>query len=278
MSALRFLCFLLLAVLSPAAGQAADCVTIRHGDVSLLQDARCSGLKLVSRKRDDPRSNIDIGAIWAEFESAGNAGEWRYNDWVKKQVATLNFDRPISITPDLKSEDQFSIESLYRSERLISARYSRWICCGAHGATIYSSINVDNRRWTLLALDDLIDRGAAANFCWRQFGRQKENGEDFTKAYPRERPWVENDFDSPRIGPTTRDMIGPVVVSSQPSKDRTQRIFISVIKNEGRWSFTRQGAVVDFGELLGYASGPFACLFQNEDLNASARPGASFPP
>jgi hypothetical protein len=276
--AFRGLCFLLFAMLLPTAGQAADCVSVRQGDVSLAQDAACGNLRVAVRKRDDPRPNIDIAATWIEFTVPGNAGEWRYNDWIRKQVATLNFDKPINLTPDLKSEDRLVVDSLYRSERLISARYARWVCCGSHGDTIYSSVNVDIERWTLLAPDDLVDRAAAANFCWRQFGDLKKRGDAFAKAYPRERPWTEDDFDGRQIGPIMRDMIGPVVINPQPSRDRSQRIFTSVVKDQGRWSFTGQGALIDFGELLGFAPGPFFCTFQNADLKEMARPGAAFPP
>lgn len=267
-----------MALLMPGLAEAADCVAVRQGEVSLVQDARCDGLKLMSRKRDDPRPNIEVGATWVEYAAPGNPGEWRYNDWIGKQIATFNFDKPINLSPDLTSQDRFTINSFYRSDRLISARYGRWVCCGAHGDTIYSSINVDIERWTLLAPDDLVHPGAAANSCWQQFADRKNKGDAFAKAFPRARPWSDDDFDHHQIGPVMRYMIGPVIADPKPSKERTSRIFVSVVKDQGRWSFTDQGALIDFGELLGFPSGPFFCTFQNAELRAMGQRGIAFPP
>ena len=122
----------ILAVLMPGLAQAADCITVRQGDVAIVQEARCGDLKLMSRKRDDSRPNIDIAATWIEFTLPSSPGEWRYNEWVRRQIATLNFDRPIQLAPDHKSEDRFALDSFYRSDRLISVRYARRICCGGH--------------------------------------------------------------------------------------------------------------------------------------------------
>jgi hypothetical protein len=274
----RLLLFILLAVLPPGPATAADCLVSRPGEISIVPVPACDGLEVKSRKRDDPSSNVDVTATWVEFTEPGNAGEWRYNDWIRKQVATLNFDRPIKGPADRQREDRLGLATLYRSPQLISARYSRWVCCGVRGDTLYGSVNVDIARWTLLTPDRLVSLGAAANFCWRQFAEEGRRGEAFAKAFPTARSWLDDDFEHRPIGRVMFDMIGPVVVNPKPSTDRTQRIFVEVLRNQSRWSFTEQGALVDFGELLGFAEGPYFCTMQNDDLRRMARPDASFPP
>src|SRR5262249_50764589 len=148
---------------------------------------------------------------------------------------------------------------LYRSDRLISARYSRSLCCGAQSKTLYRSINVDLTRWTLFSPDDLVSLGATANACWRQFANDKRYGEAFAAAWPLERPWVDRDFEINRIGHRMRELIGPTVVDPKPSQERTQRVFVAALKDQSRWSFSDRGASVDFGALLGAASAPFFC-------------------
>src|SRR4051812_24331557 len=190
----RLIFGVILAVLMPGLAEAADCITVRQGDVTVVRDARCGDLKLMSRKRDDSRPNIDVAATWIEFAQPSSPGEWRYNEWVRGQIATLNFDKPIQLAPDRKSEDRFAIDSFYRSDRLISVRYARRMCCGGHDDTIYGSVNVDIARWTLFSPDDLVSLGAAANACWRQFGDDSQRGDAFTQVYPLERPWTDRDF------------------------------------------------------------------------------------
>ena len=75
-----------------------------------------------------------------------------------------------------------------------------------------------------------------------------------------------------------RDMIGPVVVNPVPSRERTRSLFISALKDQARWSFSEQGARIDFGELLGVAAGPFFCVLPNADLRGIAHPGVAIPP
>jgi len=257
---------------------AADCLASRLSEISIVPVPACDGLEIKSRKRDDPPSNADVSATWVEFTEPRNPGEWRYNDWIRKQVATLNFDRPIKSPADQQSEDRFGMATLYRSPRLISARYARWVCCGVRGDTLYGSVNVDLARWSLLAPDRLVSLGAAANSCWRQFADERRRGEAFAKAFPTARHWRDDDFEHRQIGRVMRDMIGPVVVNPTPSTDRTERIFVATLSDQSRWSFTEQGALVDFGELLDFAEGPFFCETQNADLRQMARPGASIPP
>jgi hypothetical protein len=278
----RFLAAVLLAVFLPAAAQATDCVTVSQDDVAIVDvaivgDAGCGALRLVSRQRDEP--SVEIGATWLEFVAPASPGEWRYNDWIHRQVASINFDKPIKSVPDKRREDRFTIRSFYRSDRLISARYGRWLCCGGKaGDTIYGSVNVDIERWTLLSPDDLVSLGAAANLCWRQFGDASKRGAAFAQAYPIERLWDDRDFEFRRVGHVMRDIIGPVVVNPVASTERTKSLFVAVLRDQSRWSFSEHGALVDFGQLLGVAEGGFACNFDNTEMRAIARAGVAIPP
>jgi hypothetical protein len=244
----RGLVGLLLVVLCPGFCEAADCVAIRHGDVAISRTAACDGLRLLSR-----RSGARL-ATWIEFVEPASAAEWRYNEWIHRQLAA-------------RRADAFAVESLYRSDRLISARYS-----------FGGSVNVDAARWTLFSPDDVVSLGAAANTCWGWFAGDKMRGPEFARAFPRERPWIDGDFGHRPFGPVMREIIGPDVIDPEPSAGRTRRLFVAVLRDQARWSFSDAGARVDFGALLGKASQPFSCSFAIADLTAIARPGAAVPP
>lgn len=274
---IRILGAALLAMLLPAAAQAADCIAVRQDDVTIVKDAGCGELRLLSRQRDELAA--EIGATWIEFVEPAGPGEWRYNDWIHRQVASINFDKPMRSVPDKRREDRFTIRSFYRSDRLISARYGRWLCCGGNaGDTIYGSVNVDLEHWTLLSPDDLVRLGSAANVCWQQFGDDGKRGVAFAKAYPIERLWSDRDFEVRRVGRVMRDIIGPVVVNPVVSQERTKGVFVAVLRDQSRWSFTDHGALVDFGQLLGLAEGTFTCSFATAELKAIAHAGVAVPP
>jgi hypothetical protein len=237
----------LFIVLCPGFAHAADCIAVQQGEVAVSQDAGCGDLKLMSRPDGAPP------ATWAEFAKPDGPAEWRYNDWVRREVAL----RP----------GKFAIESLYRSDRLISARYS-----------FHDSVNVDATRWTLFSPDDLVSLGAAANACWRQFADGRKRGAAFADAWPAERPWIDRDFDFSLWPEVMREIIGPEVLDPVPSTGRTLRVFVWVLRDQARWTFSDAGARVDFGDLLGQESGRFSCAFANADLKAIARPGAAVPP
>lgn len=245
---LRGLVGLVLAVSMPGWAHAADCIAVRNGEVSIDREAGCGDLKLISREVGTP------AATWAEFARPDGPAEWRYNDWVRHEVAARKADR-------------FAIESLYRSDRLISARYS-----------FGDSVNVDATRWTLFSPDDLVSLGAAANACWRQFSGKKKRGAAFAEAWPTGRPWVDSDFHIGLWPEVMREIIGSEVLDPVPSTGRTLRVFVWVLRDQARWTFSNAGAEVDFGDLLGKKSGPFSCAFANADLKAVARPGAAVPP
>ena len=239
-----FVGVLLLLVLLPSVAEAADCIAVRQGEVSIVRGAGCGELKLVSHTGEQ------VIATWVEFSEPGSPAEWRYNDWVHRQVA--------------RRADRFAIESLYRSDRLISARYSS-----------HRSVNVDVRRWTLFSPDDLVSLGAAANACWRQFADGRAS---FAAAWPNARPWADRDFERRPFGWTMREVIGSDVIDPQPSTGRTRRVFVEVLRDQARWWFNEHGAQIDFGELLGKTAAPFSCSFANADLKTIAQPGATVPP
>ncbi len=245
---LRGLVGVLFVVLCPGLAEAADCIAARNGELSIDRDAGCGDLKLMSHA-----SGASM-ATWAEFAQPDGPAEWRYNDWVRRQVAA-------------RKADGFAIESLYRSDRLISARYS-----------FGDSINVDATRWTLFSPDDLVSLGAAANACWRQFADDEEGGAAFTKAWPTARPWIDGDFRYSRWPEVMREIIGPEVLDPVPSTGRTLRVFAWVLRDQARWTFSDAGAQIDFGDLLGNKAGPFSCTFANADLKAIAKSGVAVPP
>jgi len=274
----RLFVVVLLAVMLPGLAQAADCITVRQGDVALVKRPGCSDLRLMSRQIDDPRSSHAVAATWVEFASPASPGEWRYNDWIRRQVAAPDGGQPIKVAADLHRESRFAVRSFYRSDRLISARYGHMMCCGEKDDTLYSSINVDLARWTLLSPDDLVSLGAAANACWKQFGADEARGAAFAAAWPIERPWLDRDFEIRRIGHAMREMIGPVVIDQAPSRERSRRVFIEVLNDQSRWSFGEHGASVDFGDLLGPAAPPFFCTLPTAEFKAIAHPGVAVPP
>jgi hypothetical protein len=244
---LRGLVSVLVLVLCPGFAEAADCIAVQHSEVSVVRDAGCGDLKLMSREGGEQATT------WAEFGRPDGPAEWRYNDWVRRQVALR--------------DGGFAIQSLYRSDRLISAHYSfGW------------SVNVDATRWTLFSPDNLVSLGAAANSCWQQFAHDKTRGEAFTRDWATERPWVDGDFRFRRFPETMREIIGPDVMDPAPSTGRTLLVFVWVMRDQARWTFSDTGAEIDFGDLLGKKAERFSCSLANADLKAIAHPGAAVPP
>jgi hypothetical protein len=240
-------------------------------------DARATCGRLIARvrARDDARRNVNVSATYVEFDDPRDAAEKRYNEWIGGVVATMDFDRPITLSENEKVEDVLILESLYRSRRLISAAYSRWLCCGAHGFSAGGSINIDVASGTLVSPQDLLSLPAVADQCWRQFaalpGPLDGQGELFKHDYPMDRPFSDNDFAADPSNPPVR---GPVV----PSVEKTVHLFHSTLKRSSNWTFTDRGAAVGFGPLLGYVGADFDCVLDNAALKQMARPGVSVPP
>jgi hypothetical protein len=265
-------------------GQAADCISDRvdydrwgHqiAALSLVADADarqvCGSLTIRVRARNDPRLNVNVFSTYPEFDNPRDAAEKRYNDWIRGVVATMDFDRPLVLTEHEKVEDVLVLASLYRSRRLISAAYSRWLCCGAHGISARGSINIDATSGVLVQPQTLVSLAAAANECWRQFaalpGPLDRQGDLFKQDYPRDRPFSDRDFESEPVR-------GPLA----PSIEKTVRLFHSTLKRSSNWTFTGRGADVDFGMVLGYVGAAFICTLDNATLKPMVQPGVSLPP
>jgi hypothetical protein len=237
--------------------------------------AACGSLVARFRAPDDRRRNVNISATWLEFDNPQNAAEKRYNEWISGVVSTMDFDRPINLLESEKVEDVLILGSLYRSTRLISAMYDRWLCCGAHGISAGGSINIDMASGMLVSPQDLFDLPAVASHCWRQFatlsGPINGHGDLFKEDYPMDRPFAANDF---KDDPTGQPVSGPL----RPSVEKTVRLFNSTLKRSSNWTFTGQGTAIAFGMLLGYVGAEFDCILDNAALQPLARPGVSVPP
>ena len=269
-------------------GQAADCISGRvdydkwgHqiAALSLVLDADarrvCGSLAIRVRARNDPRLNVNVFATYPEFDKPGDAAEKRYNDWIRGVVATMDFDRPITLSRDEKVEDVLVLASLYRSGRMISAAYDRWLCCGAHGISAGGSINIDVASGSLVSPQDLFSLPAVANQCWQQFaalpGPVDGHGALFKQDYPMDRRFADKDFEGDPGSPPAGGLLAPSV-------EKTVRLFNATLKRSSNWTFTDRGSVVGFGMLLGYVSAAFECTLDNAALKPMARPGVAVPP
>lgn len=243
--------------------------------LSLVEDADarqvCGSLGIRVRARDDPRLNVNVFATYPEFDKPGDAAEKRYNEWISGVVATMDFDRPIILSENEKVEDVLVLDSLYRSKRLISAAYGRWLCCGAHGISAGGSINIDAASGMLVSPQHLFSLPAVANQCWQQFttlrGPIDGQGDLFRQDYPMDRPFSGKDFESDPVH-------GPL----EPSVEKTVRLFHATLKRSSNWAFTEQGATIGFGLLLGYVGATFDCGLDNAALKPMALPGVAVPP
>jgi hypothetical protein len=271
-----------------AKAQATDCVSERvdydkwgHqiAALSLVEDADskrlCGSLAIRVRARNDPRLNVNVFATYPEFDKPRDAAEKRYNEWISGVVATMDFDRLIILSENEKVEDVLVLASLYRSKRLISAAYGRWLCCGTPGMAAGGSINIDVTSGALVSPQDLFNLSAVANQCWQQFaalpGPIERQGNLFRQDYPMGRPFTDKDFEDDATSPAVRGWLGP-------SAERTVRLFQVTLKRSSNWTFTDRGAAVEFGMLLGYAGAAFDCMLDNASLKPMAQPGVSVPP
>jgi hypothetical protein len=269
-------------------GQAADCTSERVDynkwghEIAALSlnddaDARqvCGSLAIRIRASNDSRLNVNVFATWPEFEDPRHPAERRYNEWIGSVVATMDFGRPILRSENEKVEDVLVVVSLYRSSRLISAWYDRWLCCGTPGMSAGGSINIDVASGALVSPQDLFNLSAVANQCWQQFaalpGPIDRQGSLFRQDYPMTRPFSDKDFEDDAANPPMQGSLGPSV-------ERTVRLFQVTLKRSSNWRFTERGAVIEFGMLLGYAGAGFDCTLENASLKPMALPGVSVPP
>jgi hypothetical protein len=236
----------------PLASRAADCATVkddydewgRRGAYVSIIGEDCGSLKVISRRRDDPRhdTKVDIFASYAVFDPPKSMGERRYNGWVSGRAAKMNFDKPIDLSDGNNVADTMA-GFVYRSTRLLSASIGGWICCGAHGFSWSMSLNIDPATGNDVKIDDLIDTRAALNVCWERFskldGPLPDQGKLFSEQYP-------------RAG------------------------FVNT-RMTNNWTVSDAGLSLDFGYLLAYIGAEFSCLIAAEELRPFLRPGISLP-
>jgi len=94
---MTFRLFLVCVVLLlPAAGRAMDCVVVHDGMPGSVSTAQppCGSLKIVDRHREELERKISLHASYAVFDPPRSVGERRYNDWVDKRAAEINFSGP----------------------------------------------------------------------------------------------------------------------------------------------------------------------------------------
>jgi hypothetical protein len=212
----------------------------------------CSGIAILQRSTPDAQPNAGTHAVYAKFERPGTAAERLYNDWIEDRVGRLNF-QPVG---DVRGQsthqiELLSLETLYRSKGILSARYRHYWCCGPHGDAEYPAINVDMTRGRVVDPGSLLHMHAVATACSRQLAEQKKMGFDL----------IDNAFTEEDLRPNQR-----------------AGLFLERLVASERWSFSDNGAVLELGNLHGYANGPYICRFTNAVLRTMARPGVAIPP
>jgi hypothetical protein len=231
----------LVLLIAPVSSRAADCN--RSEPLSIIGNA-CGSLKIIDRRRDDPRPQVNIHATYVVFDPATSVAERCYNEWVTRQADSLNFFGPID-TPTSSDVTHTLAGYLYRSPKLLSATVGGWICCGAHGTVWGDTLNIDPETGRDVQLSELVEIEPVTNFCWEQFAQltspMEDQGKIFSQRYPRE-------------------------------------AFVGVMQRSGGWSVGEYGLSVYFGYMLGHVGAEFACIIKTEDLARFVRPGVSVPP
>ncbi len=252
----------------PRGAQAADCV--KGGNILEASAAICGSLKIVDRRRDDPRPNIDISATYAEFDPARNAAEHRYNEWVRQRPGKMNFTGSLEIPPYSTNVADTMAASLYRSKRLLSASISGWVCCGAHGFHWDDTLNIDTETGRDIALGDLVRLTPVANFCWQQFSSAKRMGQKqsaaFVERYPLDEPFADSDLAID---------LKAIAANRQWT---TKEVLVGPLLGSTGWNASQNGLVIYYGELVGYWAGHFNCVVTSDELREFVKPGVSIPP
>lgn len=232
-----------------SAAYAADCVQAR-GDYDAwgrdsatlrIVSAGCGSLRIVDRRRDDTRTEVNVFATYPVFDPARDDAERRYNQWVNERPGKMNFTGPIVLGGANVADTMTG--TLYRSPRLLSAGIGGWLCCGAHGTTWADSLNIDSRTGRDVRLADLVKLADVADHCWAEFSRldgpMPGQGQAFARAYPNE-----------------------------GFAQLMQRVV---------WRVTEKELVLSFGYLLGYAGADFACLIPTGELPRFVKSGVTVP-
>lgn len=246
----RYLAILMAALVltTSAAARAADCVEVREVyDAEgrqvfelMLADRSCGPLRIVERRREDPRLEVNIFATYPVFDPARDDAERRYNDWAGRLPERMNFTKPLEVAG---ANVDTMAGTLYRSPRLLSAHAGGWTCCGAHGMSWARSLNLDVHTGRDVWLGDLVDIARVADRCWQEFSQLEApipgQGMLFMQSYPRAR------FDA---------------------------LLESVV-----WAVTLRGLHLDFDYLLGFIGAEFVCSIPTADLPQFAKPGVAVP-
>lgn len=243
----------------PASARAADCLSVRTDfddvngfsvlNMSVGQDdkaiAACGKLRIIQRRRDDPRPDVHVTASYVEFEAATGPMEARYNEWIRKRVEEVPLTGPFEGTGPAKGRAAYFFfeDSLYRSNRLLSASVFTNDCCRAHEYRWSHHLNIDPKTGHDVQLDDLVEIAPVADTCWKMFaeltGPMQDQGKIFSEQYPR------SDF-------------------------------ATILRRAG-WSVQQGGLAIDFAFLLGYVGAEFGCQIRNEDLPRFVKAGVSVP-
>lgn len=239
------LLFAFAVLLLPLTAHAADCVKVvkkpdalgRPSEYASIIESGCGTLKVVDRRRNDPRKGVNIYATYAVFDPPKSTAERRYNDWIGQLSATMAFSGEVDLTP-AGNRDETMSGVLYRSPRLLSAATRQGVCCGAHGSAWSNTLNIDAATGKAVRLDELVDVKAVATFCWGHLQRGGRSASGFEGDPP----------DS----------------------------FVDRLRS-GTWSVREAGLLFDFGFMQGYADGYFTCAIETGDLRRLANPGVSVP-
>lgn len=202
-------------------------------------------LRFRSRRKKETNPNVDIHALYVEFEAPRTAAERLFNDQVAQLVNRLPFSDIVNVRSTNTWQDTVDIRSIYRSPRLVGARFSTWVCCGVHGSGGTYTVNVDLATGTTFAPAQWFYLDEVATACWHQFLDGEKGGESFRRLYP------------------LRDSI-----------DR----FGDSLRSPSVWSFSRRGADLQFASLMGHANGPFTCRLGYGQLAKATLPGIEVPP
>jgi hypothetical protein len=224
---------------------AADCVKVvkkpdalgRLSEYASIIGSGCGALKVVDRRRNDPRKGVNIYATYAVFDPSKDAAEGKYNDWIGRFSATMTFSGDVDLTP-ADNHDETMSAVLYRSPRLLSAATRQWGCCGAHGSAWSNTLNIDAATGKAVRLDELVDVVAVATFCWQHLERGERSASGFEGDPP----------DS----------------------------FVDKLRS-GAWSVREAGLLFDFGFMQGYADGYFTCQIETKDLRRVVKRSVSVP-
>jgi uncharacterized protein len=212
-------------------------------------DGRSAGLsgrlRFRYRKSAAINPNIDIHATYVEFESPRTAAERLLNEQVAQLIHRLPFAKAVDPKSTNTWQDTIDVRAIYRSPRLIAVKFAMWLCCGAHGSGGFYTVNIDVEAGTVLVPDRWFRLDEVAAACWYQFVDGEKGGEAFRRQYP--------------------------------LRDAIER-FSEDLRRPSIWTFSRQGAELQFSTLMGYAGGTFTCRLGYPELTKAAVSGLKLPP